>query len=90
MDITQVPVDVWIVLATVIASLIVGELTKKFTKIESKKIPLQNMLIGLIVCGIEWAITKDFNGAILISGIASGGVYDLGKALKQVLVLEEK
>ena len=90
MDLTAVPLDFWITFATIIATLIIGELTKKFTDFETKQIPLQNIAIGIIVCLIEYAITKDINVAVAMSGIISGGTYDLGKALKQLFSKEEK
>lgn len=85
MDITAIPVDLWVTLATVIATLIIGQLTKKFTKLETKKIPLQNLVIGLIVFLVEFGITNNMNTAVALSGIMSGGIYDLGKALKDII-----
>ena len=85
MDLATVPVDFWITIATMLATLIIGELSKKFTKINSKRIPIQNLLIGVIVCGIEYLITRDFNSAVAISGIFSGGVYDIAKSVSLVL-----
>ena len=85
MDISTIPLDLWVTLATVIATLIIGQLTKKFTTLEKKQIPLQNLAIGIIVCIIQFAITRDINTAVAISGIVSGGTYDLGKAIKQVI-----
>ena len=69
-----------IALTTVLITLIVGEITKKFTKIPSKYvIPIQNLLIGIIVASIQWIITGDFSGAIASSGLVAGGTYDLVK-----------
>ena len=85
MDLTTIPLDLWITLATVIATLIIGQLTKKFTKLEKKQIPLQNLTIGIVVCVIQFAITRDINTAVALSGILSGGTYDLGKAIKHVI-----
>lgn len=89
MDITAIPVDFWVTLATIIATLIIGQLTKKFTNLQSKQIPLQNIAIGVIVCIIEFAITKDINVAVAISGLISGGTYDVGKSIKQLFNTEE-
>lgn len=80
--IAQVPIDFWITLATIIVNIILAQLSKKYTNISSKLIPLQTMLVGIIVCFIEYIITKDFNTAIMLSGIISGGTYDLGKSFK--------
>lgn len=90
MDITAIPLDLWITLATIIATIIIGELTKRFTTLENKQIPLQNLAIGIIVCVIQYAITRDINAAVAVSGLMSGGVYDAGKAIKQIFSKEEK
>ena len=88
MDITSIPVEIWVTVVTMIVTLVLGELSKKYGKIKSKIIPLQNLLIGLCVCLIEYAITKDFNAAIALSGIASGGIYDVTKAISQIFEKE--
>jgi len=85
----NISIDMWITIATIIATLIIGQLTKKFTNLKSKQIPLQNITIGIIVCLIEFAITRDINIAVAMSGLISGGTYDLGKAIKQVFGTEE-
>lgn len=88
MDISTIPLDYWIAIATIIATIIVGQLTKKFTDLETKQIPLQNLAIGVIVCIIQFAITRDINTAVALSGIMSGGIYDAGKAIKQIFSKE--
>jgi hypothetical protein len=88
--ISNLPVDFWITLATVIITLILGQVTKKFTNIDKKKIPLQNMFIGMFVFLVEYLITKELSIAIALSGIFSGGMYDLGKAFMQLINKEEK
>ena len=88
--ISNLPVDFWITLATVIITLILGQVTKKFTNIDKKKIPLQNMFIGIFVFLVEYLITKEVSIAIALSGIFSGGMYDLGKAFMQLINKEEK
>ena len=88
--ISNLPVDFWITLATVIITIILGFVTKKYTNIDSKKIPIQNMFIGIFVFAIEWIITKELSVAIALSGIFSGGIYDLGKAFMQLVNKEEK
>jgi hypothetical protein len=79
--ISNLPVDFWITLGTIIATLVLGFITKHFTKLDNKKIPLQNMFIGLFVFAVQYLITKDLNTAVAISGIFSGGLYDVGRAL---------
>lgn len=89
MDINAIPLNFWVTLATIVATIIVGELTKKFTNLEKKQIPLQNLAIGIIVCLIQYAITKDINTAVAVSGLMSGGIYDAGKAIKLIFSKEE-
>lgn len=84
MDINSIPLDFWITLATIVATIVIGQLTKKFTNLESKQIPLQNLAIGIIVCIIQFAITRDINTAVAVSGLMSGGIYDAGKSIKQI------
>ena len=50
---------------------------------------MQNIVIGLIVCIVEYVITKDLNIAVAMSGLISGGTYDLGKSIKQFAGIEE-
>ena len=88
MDISIIPLDFWITLATIVATIIIGQLTKKFTDLETKQIPLQNLAIGILVCIIQFAITRDINTAVAVRGIISGGTYDLGKAIKQIFSKE--
>lgn len=83
--ISQIPLNFWIAIITFFVNLILGEVSKKHTKISSKIIPIQTMAIGLLVCLVEYIITKDFNTAVVLSGIASGGTYDLVKAIIQLL-----
>lgn len=66
-------------IVTIVVTLILGLLTKKYTNLSSKKIPIQNLLIGIIVAIVEFIITKDFSTAIAVSGLTGGGVYDLIK-----------
>lgn len=70
---------------TVLVTLIAGEITKKYPKIDKKKIiPIQNLIIGILVAIVNWIITKDFNMAIAGSGLFAGGIYDLLSNLKQL------
>ena len=86
----SIPLNMWITIATIIVNILLAQLSKKYTKISTKLIPLQTMLIGIIVCIIEYIITKDFNTAVMLSGIMSGGTYDLGKSFKNLLSKEEE
>ena len=87
--IANLPTDFWVTLATIIITIILGQLTKKYTNLDKKKIPIQNIFVGLFVFGVEYLITKDLNVAVALSGILSGGAYDLGKAIMQLFKKEE-
>lgn len=64
-------------LVTVIVTWVLGVISKKYTKLNNKLIPIQNIVVGLIVALIEWIVTKDFKVAIALSGIFAGGAYDV-------------
>ena len=72
-------------LVTFIVTLILGIISKKNSFIRNELIPIQNSLVGLIVAIIEWIITKDFNTAIMVSGILAGGTYDIFHNLEKIL-----
>lgn len=72
-------------IVTIIVTLVLGLLAKKYTNLSTKKIPIQNLAIGLIVAIIEFAITKNFSTAIAFSGLAGGGTYDLLKNFKMLI-----
>lgn len=70
-------VSTLISLVTIIVTWLLGIVSKKYTKLNNKLIPIQNILIGLIVAIVEWIVTKDFKVAIALSGIIAGGTYDI-------------
>ena len=70
---------------TFFVTLILGFFSKKSKFIKNEMIPLGNLLIGLIVAIIEWIITKDFENAILVSGLLAGGTYDIFHNLEKIL-----
>ena len=70
---------------TFIVTFILGLFSKKSTFIRNEMIPIQNIIVGLVVAIIEWIITKDFNTAILVSGILAGGTYDIFHNLEKIL-----
>lgn len=74
-----------ILLVTIIVTWVLGILAKKSTFINNKLIPIQNILIGVIVAGIEWIVTKDFSTAIALSGIIAGGSYDVFHNLEKIV-----
>lgn len=80
MDITTI-----ISLVTMVVTFILGIVSKKSKWVSSNIIPLQNLIIGIIACLVDYIITKDFNGAVATVGLFTGGVYDLGKNMKILL-----
>lgn len=79
METTQI-----ISLVTFAVTLIMGQLSKKFKWFDTNYIPVQNIIIGLTVACVEWAVTKDFSAAIALSGILAGGSYDLASNLNKI------
>lgn len=69
--------DFIVAVVTIIVTWIMGTISKKYTNLSNKIIPLQNLLIGIIVATIDFIITKDFNTAIAVSGLTAGGMYDI-------------
>ena len=72
-------------LVTVIVTWVLGVISKKYTKLNNKLIPIQNILVGLIVAVIEWIVTKDFKVAIALSGLLAGGAYDIFHNLEKLI-----
>lgn len=72
-------------LVTILVTFILGVVAKKNPKISNKIIPIQNLVVGSLVAIIEWIITKDFNVAIMLSGLLAGGTYDLVKNLNELM-----
>ena len=74
-----------ITIVTFLVTMIFGFLAKKSKFIKDELIPLQNLVIGIIVAGIEWIVTKDLDAAILLSGITAGGMYDIFNNTKKIV-----
>lgn len=72
-------------IVTVFVTWILGIISKKYTNLNNKLIPIQNILVSLIVAVIEWIITKDFKLAIALSGIIAGGSYDIFHNLQKIM-----
>ena len=72
-------------LVTIIVTWLLGVISKKYTKLNNKLIPIQNILVGLIVAVIEWIVTKDFKVAIALSGLLAGGAYDIFHNLEKLI-----
>lgn len=71
-------------IVTVIVTLILGRLSKKYLFLKSNLIPIQNLVIGCISFIINYIITKDIHTSLIFSGLLAGGTYDLLKNLKQI------
>lgn len=74
-----------ITLVTILVTFICGVIAKRVSWFNNNLIPIQNILIGVVVAGIEWIITKDFNTAIAISGLIAGGTYDIIHNLEKMI-----
>lgn len=77
-----------IIVVTTFVTLILGSLAKKFVWKESKYIPYQNLIIGILVGIIAYLTgTIDNLASSLITGCAStfaaGGIYDTRKVGKK-------
>lgn len=66
-----------VAIATFLISLILGEIAKKLNQDIKRYLPIQNLLIGVVVCVVEYILTKDFSLAIMMSGLTAGGTYDI-------------
>lgn len=80
MEITEL-----ITLVTIIVTWVLGIISKEYTALNNKLIPIQNILVGVIVAIIEWVITKDFSTAIALSGLIAGGSYDIFHNLEKLV-----
>lgn len=74
-----------ITLVTILVTFLCGVIAKKVSWFNNYLIPIQNILIGVIVAGIEWVITNDFSTAIAISGLIAGGTYDIIHNLEKIV-----
>ena len=72
-------------LVTIIVTWVLGVISKKYTKLNNKLIPIQNIAVGLIVALIEWIVTKDFKVAIALSGLLASGTYDIFHNLEKLI-----
>lgn len=79
----QITLESIIPVITVIISYIFGLLAKKFNWYESKYIPIQNGVIGIVSAIIYYIAVPESNFVVVLftalSGFAAGGVYDATK-----------
>ena len=66
-------------LITIVVTFILGLIAKKVSWVSDNLIPLQNLVIGIIVSLIYYFMTKDVSINIALSGLLSGGTYDIFK-----------
>lgn len=72
---------------TILITLVLGFIAKKNPKFNNKRIPIQNLLIGIASFVVNYIITKDINGSLIFSGLLAGGAYDLFKNFKDLDVI---
>lgn len=72
-------------LITIVVTFILGLIVKKVNWVSDNLIPLQNLVIGIIVSLIYYFMTKDVSINIALSGLLSGGTYDIFKNLKEFI-----
>lgn len=75
-------------LCTTIITYVYAELCKKFGWVETKHIPIQNLLIGVVAGLLAWAIGLGDNIIVsivscLTGAFTAGGAYDTIKAGKR-------
>ena len=74
--------DFIISIVTMSVTWILGYLSKKNRFFSNNLIPLQNIIIMLIVVGIYWYITGDFNMVVASSSPIATIIYDAIHSLK--------
>ena len=72
-------------LITIVVTFILCLIVKKVNWVSDNLIPLQNLVIGIIVSLIYYFMTKDVSINIALSGLLSGGTYDIFKNLKEFI-----
>ncbi len=72
-------------LVTIVVTFILGLIAKKVNWVSDNLIPIQNLIIGIIVSLIYYFMTKDVSINIALSGLLTGGTYDIIKNLKELI-----
>ena len=72
-------------LVTIVVTFILGIIAKKISWVSDNLIPIQNLVIGIIVSLIYYFMTKDVSINIALSGLLTGGTYDIIKNLKELI-----
>lgn len=72
-------------LVTILVTLVCGVIAKKVSWFNNNLIPIQNIIIGILIAGIEWVVTDNFSLAISLSGLIAGGTYDIIHNLEKII-----
>lgn len=83
MDITTI-----ISIVTIFVTFILGLISKRCTWISNHLIPVQNLIIGIIACVINYYITKDWAITVAGIGLFTGGTYDIASNLNELFKKE--
>lgn len=75
-------------IVTVVVTFILGLIAKKVTWLSNHLIPVQNLVIGLIACVVNYYFTKDWSIAIAGIGLFTGGTYDIASNLNELMKKE--
>lgn len=79
----EITLEMIIPVLSIIVSYIFGKLAKRFNWYESKYIPIQNTIIGILAAVIYYAAVPESNFITVLftalSGLTMGGIYDLSK-----------
>ena len=79
-----------ITLLTVTLTWVLGFLSKRCPYINNNLIIIQNIVIGLSVSIFYFAITKDFNLAITLSGLFAETCYNLIHNIEKLIAADKK
>lgn len=79
-----------ITLLTVTLTWVLGFLSKRCPYINNNLIIIQNIVIGLCVSIFYFAITKDFNLAITLSGLFAETGYNLIHNIEKLIAADKK
>lgn len=71
-------------LVTIVVTFILGLISKKISWVSNNLIPLQNFIISIIIATIYYFMTKNVSLNIALSGLLTGGTYDIVKNIKEL------
>jgi glycerol-3-phosphate acyltransferase PlsY len=82
-------IEVFITLITMIVVWILGKLSKKSSKIKNELIIYQNIIVGVLVCGLYYICTKDLSSSIALSGVFATTGYDVLHNIEKLINKKE-